>query len=129
VTFEDKRRRALAMLEERGVSGWAAAPPAFRLLWRLGVQLPPPHFAGLVANAAVLTATVLPVWFLQVSTTGHGWRGWQSALWECASGAMLLGVAWALAYRGQADKHGLPAWRDVEHDVPRPSGSILGLPR
>jgi hypothetical protein len=124
MTFEDKRRRALAMLEERGVSGWTASPPPYRLLWRIGVRMPPPHFAGPLANAAVLTAMVLPIWFVQVPTNQYGWaRG----LWECVSGAVLVGVGCALAYRGEAGKHGLPAWPDVEQDEPRPSGSVLGL--
>jgi hypothetical protein len=126
VTFEDKRRRALAMLDERGVSAWTASPPLYRLLWRMGARVPPPHFAGLAVNVVVLAATVMPIWFVQLPTNR---RGWAWGLWQCVSGATLAGVGWALAYRGEADKHGLPAWRDVEHDEPRPSGSVLGLRR
>ncbi len=126
MTFEEKRQRALAMLEERGVPGWTASPPPYRLLWRIGVRIPPPHFAALAANAAVLTAMVLPIWFVQVATNRHGWA-W--GLWDCVSGATLVGLCCAFAYRGAADTHGLPAWRDVDHDDRRPSGSVLGLRR
>jgi hypothetical protein len=126
MTFEDRRRRALAMLEEKGIAGWVAAPSPYRLLWRLGVRVPPPHFAGLAANAAVLTVMVLPISLAALSIDSSSW-GW--ARWETAFGAMCGGVGGALAYRQEADKHGLPSWLGVEHDEPRPTGSVLGLPR
>ena len=124
MTFEDKCRRALAMLDGQGVSRWTASPPLYRLLWRMGVRVPPPHFAGLAVNIAVLSAMVLPIWLAQAPINRRGW-GW--GLWQCVSGATLGGLGWALAYRQEAEKHGLPAWRDVEHDEPRPSSSVLGL--
>lgn len=125
MTFEDKRRRALAMLKRKGVGGWTAAPPACRLLWRLGVRVPPPHFASTAVNAAVLTVMILPITLVVFTLNASPWG---EALWELASGTVLAGVGAALAYRKEAEQHGLPSWLDLEHDEPRPSGSILGLP-
>jgi hypothetical protein len=126
VTFEDRRRRALAILEERGVTGWTAAPPPYRMLWRLGACVPPPHFASLPVNAALLTVMVLPI-LLVLATMRAG--PWSAALWDMAWGAILGGCCSAAAYRKEAEKYRLPSWLDLEHDEPRSSGSVLGLPR
>jgi hypothetical protein len=126
MTFEDRRRRALAMLEDRGIAGWAAAPPPYRLLWRLGVRVPPPHFASLAVNAALMTVMVLPILVVVFALNASPWG---AALWDVVSSAVVGGCCGAVAYRKEAERHGLPSWLRLEHDELRPSGSVLGLPR
>jgi hypothetical protein len=41
-------------LDHQGVSSTMAAPPLFRLLWALGLEVPPPLFLGLLQYALVL---------------------------------------------------------------------------
>src|SRR5690349_12297522 len=68
-----------------GISTYTAAPPAWRLLWRLGVQAPPPLFLGFWTTAIAMGSffgffwglfmwlfawpTQMPAWAM-VSTAG-----------------------------------------------------------
>jgi hypothetical protein len=46
MSFDTRRAEALAMLEKTGVWRSSYSPPLTRLLWRIGVRVPPPHFCG-----------------------------------------------------------------------------------
>ncbi|MDP9108928.1 MAG: DUF6404 family protein [Pseudomonadota bacterium] len=39
-----KRAAALALLKKTGLTQWDYASPLFRLVWRAGIAVPPPHF-------------------------------------------------------------------------------------
>ncbi|MFZ6755548.1 DUF6404 family protein, partial [Undibacterium sp. Dicai25W] len=45
-----KRGAALKLLESIGISRSNYAPPLVRLLWRVGIDIPPPHFGGIFTN-------------------------------------------------------------------------------
>ena len=46
MTFAERRDHALTLMAHTDVAPSRYAPPFYRWLWRLGVQIPPPHFAG-----------------------------------------------------------------------------------
>src|SRR5690242_1756008 len=48
--FDKRLELALEELRARGVPYFTAGPPAFRLAWRLGAQIPPPLFARFREN-------------------------------------------------------------------------------
>jgi asparagine N-glycosylation enzyme membrane subunit Stt3 len=50
--FEPKRERALEILAATGMWRSSYAPPIYRLLWRRGWELRPPHFASVGVNFA-----------------------------------------------------------------------------
>src|SRR4051812_10526784 len=41
-------------LKQRGISEYTTAPPFYRLLWRMGLETPPPHFASFGSIALTL---------------------------------------------------------------------------
>jgi len=45
MSFDTQREQALAILARTGIWPSNYAPPALHLLWRLGLAIPPPHFA------------------------------------------------------------------------------------
>lgn len=58
-----RRSRALALLLDKGLKRWQAAPTFYRVLWRIGVDVPPPHFA---TRRAIIAVSILQN-LLQVS--------------------------------------------------------------
>jgi hypothetical protein len=46
MTHRQKVERLLAELGQRGVGSYAVARPLFRLLWALGLEIPPAFFLG-----------------------------------------------------------------------------------
>jgi hypothetical protein len=96
-----------------------AAPPLFRLLWAVGVPVPPPHFCRgplLFAFSAVWFGSVMG---LLLWLGGHR----PSAV---LSDASLVGAAFGAVmtfyYRGKARRLGLPEWKDFEPQ-PKPGTS------
>lgn len=51
-------------LASRGVKKNAAAPPFFRLLWKLGLEVPPPLFLSFAQNASFLGGLFAVGWGL-----------------------------------------------------------------
>ena len=58
---------ALRLLDESGISKSNYAPPLFRLLWRAGVDVPPPHFMSFFRSAVTMGTTFGIVWGLLFS--------------------------------------------------------------
>ncbi len=54
MTHRQKVDHLIQELDHQGVSSNMAAPPLFRLLWALGLEVPPPLFLGLFQYALVL---------------------------------------------------------------------------
>src|SRR5579871_3999358 len=88
-------------------------PPLFRLLWRLGYEIPPPHFLNFFANLLVMGVPFGVFW------SGSMWL----LLWKgrIGAGAMLsvtllagglFGLFMAAYYRLAARKLKLPSWED-----------------
>jgi hypothetical protein len=70
--FRAQLDRSLAMLSARGLSRHHTEPLLFRLLWKLGIRVRPPHFLGF-AHIALVFGT----WF----SCGRS-RGWTSSAWR-----------------------------------------------
>jgi uncharacterized membrane-anchored protein len=90
-------------------------PPLLRLLWRLGLNVPPPHFAGFVATAlfsggffALLWGVIM--WFLTWSRSGMSPTG---AVTTAVFGGVLFGLMMASYYYWGRRKHRLPEWKDL----------------
>ena len=54
MTLNDKVERYLDEARDKQVDLWTAAPPATRLLWRFGVDAPPPPYWSLWRGAIYL---------------------------------------------------------------------------
>ena len=90
------------------------APPVFRLLWRLGYELPPPHFLNFGTLIAVMGLPFGVLW------SGLMWlllfRGKISVMGMLLAAVIMAGVGFGLCmaayYRTTARKLKLPTWED-----------------
>lgn len=74
MTFEQRRDAAFRLMDAAGVKPGLSRPPLWRLLWRLGVEIPPPLFMS----------------------------GWGRALFSGLSFAVFWGaLMWLLIWRAQ----------------------------
>lgn len=115
MSFEQRKTRALGLLQATGMMRSHYAPPLIRLLWKAGVQIAPPHFQSFQSIALLAGG-----WFGFFMGVFMGLFGWfqgaatlPSALVTmmaaCVAG-LLFGVTLASFYAGDRRKHQLPAW-------------------
>jgi hypothetical protein len=113
--FESNRTEALRLLKATGIRESNYRPPLLRLMWRLGFQVPPPHFVGFARIAWVMGV------FMSVSWGSIMWLvQWRSmnlplsVAFGCSVivGA-LFGLCMATYYAHGRKKHNLPAWHSL----------------
>jgi hypothetical protein len=113
--FRVQLDRSLAVLSERGLSRNHAEPLLFRLLWKLGVNVRPPHFLGF-AHVALGYGTWfggvwgVSMWLLVWSQQGVGMLG--LALRAGIAGAC-FGMMMAWFYARERREFALPAWESL----------------
>lgn len=120
--FNEKQAAALRFLESKGISRTHYAPVVYRWLWRVGVQVPPPHFAGFFFNWAVLGS----VFFLACYATSFVGM-WLTGVSEESSVlahlpyltayGLLFGLVMSLTYRIGAWKHTIPSWKEFNPSI------------
>jgi hypothetical protein len=117
--FEARRQKALALLAQSGMRQSNYLPLATLLLWKLGVQVPPPHFAGFAATTLVAGGSFGLVWgglmWLVIwSPQGMGWRG---ALAIAAFAGLLFGLSMGAYYAYGRKRHRLPPWDSLPDEA------------
>jgi hypothetical protein len=112
----DRRREAaLELLASAGIQRSDYEPPLLRLLWRFGLNVPPPHFAPFWGNALVSGTFFGVFWGLSMWCL-QWWRwglGPAAAFAAAALAGLLFGTAMALRYAYSRRKYGLPAWDEI----------------
>ena len=110
-----RREAALRLLAATGLKRSNYEPPLLRLLWRLGVDAPPPHFASFVGNALVAGVFFGSIWgFLMWLFL---WR--QQAVPATAPivltvvAGLFFGIAMAGYYAFGQRKYKLPSWHSM----------------
>jgi len=107
---------ALELLESSNLPRGSHAPPFHRLLWSLGVTVPPPHFCGFSTNAlfaGLMCGIVFGAlkwcvpWFAQDQSLS-------SKLAETVFMAGFLGLWMAYNTRAEARGCGIPRWRQFD---------------
>ncbi len=112
--FDQRLRQALALLDAKGMRQSTCAPPLFRLLWKLGAKVPPPHMAGFAFNSLLMGGFFGVFWSLLMWLMLWGRQGMPLVI--VAAAALLAGalfgltMAWYLRYH--ARKHAIPRWQD-----------------
>lgn len=112
VTHAEKLERMRAHMAALGIPASTAMPPLWKVLWRLGFEVPPPLFMGFGGITLVLGGFFgcfwgLMMWLLLWSR--EGMSVWFALAAAFAAG-VLFGVAMAAYLRRLARRHRLPAW-------------------
>jgi hypothetical protein len=111
-THRQKVEQLIADLSKRGVSPYTVAPPFFRLLWALGLMLPPPFFLGFLSLTLLMGFFFglfwgAFMWLLQ-------WQAWQmpieQAVVASAAAGLFFGLSMAGYYRWKGARLHLPPW-------------------
>ena len=117
----EKLRRALAVLNERGLAGGEAHAPAFRALAKAGIVVKPLpfwSFLGLFTFAFLLLTTFIGGPVMLWVASGIPLIGAASAIVDLGPVPFFavnaaLAVVFAALCRIRARRLGLPAWRDL----------------
>jgi hypothetical protein len=114
MTHEEKLNVMFKDLGERGVKKGTMAPPLYRLLWRIGVPVRPPHFASFGANALLMGIGFAFLWglFMWFFLWRHQNMSPSTACLNALLAGALFGVMLSGYYRWQARKLSLPKWED-----------------
>ena len=106
--FATRLEAALRVLQQAGIWRLNFAPPIYLILWKLGVQVPPPHFRSFGWNFMLNGAYFGLVWGGLVMWIGE-WSMHQAIPMAGIAGA-LFGLGMASYYRHGQIKHRLPQW-------------------
>lgn len=113
---DPRRTRALQLLRQTGILRSNYEPPLLRLLWRLGINAPPPHFAGFLPTALATGLSFGLFW--SVSMWLLVWpelsRSLSSLALVSACAGVLFGLTMASYYAYGRRKHRLPRWKDLQ---------------
>jgi hypothetical protein len=113
--FEEKREQALALLAEKGILRTVYEPFAVKLLWKMGVQVPPPHFMSFWRMASLSAFWFTAAWGLWMwifAWSGQGKPVATAVITACAAG-LFFGLAMATFYLRDKKKHDLPDWESL----------------
>ncbi len=115
MTMHARRARSLAILAETGIWRSNYEPPFLRLLWRLGIDIPPPHFVSFVPMFLLSAAWFgfsfgIVMWILQWQRQGMG--GMAAVIAACLVG-LFFGLAMASYYARGRRKYRLPEWESL----------------
>lgn len=113
--FEAKKSAAIALMEARGLERSTHSPALLRGMWKLGLRIPPPHFATFWVNALYMALFFGVAWGATMWVVS--WSGAGKTVGEAMVASVLAGVAFGLfmgAYYASARKrHRLPAWESL----------------
>lgn len=119
MTHAEKLAHFEKQLEERGYWKANAEPPVFRLLWKLGVEVPPPYFlsfgqAWIVAGApfGFLMGLFCVGLFSFFSDSAMALFFWPSVGASALTCGTLFGLCMAFWWGRQRDQLGLPSWQE-----------------
>ena len=120
MTHSEKLERMRTHMAAIGVSPLTSAPPVWRLLWRLGVEAPPPLFSRFLPLAFVTGSFFgllwAPLMWLML------WSRQDMPFFAVAAGALvsglLFGLCMAAYFRFVARKHNLPLWAAYPTEQP-----------
>lgn len=112
------------LLRDRGYWISSAIPPVTRLLWRLGIEAPPPYFLSF--GAAVLLAGVPFAFFWGAIMWLIKWQFSYLPLVQfipvAAFAGLLFGFSMAVVWRRCADNLRLKSWSQFPDGIEEPDG-------
>ncbi|MEL0554978.1 MULTISPECIES: DUF6404 family protein [Enterobacteriaceae] len=115
MAFEEKKQKAIALMQEKNMWRSNYAPPLLRLLWNAGWKMPPPPFAPFWLNMVFFAGWFGPVWGLLMWFSGWRDQGHSVtyALYLSACSGMLFGFFMALFHAWRKRANNLPDWKQL----------------
>ena len=112
--FDARLQQALAFIESKGVRRSTAAPPLYRLFWRMGLKVPPPLMTGFWGVALLMGGFFGVFWGLVMWLLMWGRNGMPLALAALLAlvAGVLFGLLMAAVLRSQARNKQIPVWKD-----------------
>lgn len=112
-THRQKVDRLIADLGKQGVSPYTVAPPTFRILWAMGMRVPPPFFLGFLTLTLLMSTSfgvfVGPfIWLLQWQWP----RPLEAVLGAYLGATLFAGLGKATYFRWKAARLRLPPWEE-----------------
>ena len=115
MSFDLKRKQSLEVMARTGVSRSSYEPLAFRVLWRIGIAVPPPHFAPFLPIVLSIGMVFGVVWgaLMWVILWAHIGIEWQRAFMTSGLAGLLFGSLMGLYYAYGRYKYKLPEWNSL----------------
>ncbi|WP_337264189.1 MULTISPECIES: DUF6404 family protein [unclassified Serratia (in: enterobacteria)] len=115
MTFDEKKRRALALMEEKKMWRSSCAPLLTRLLWKLGINVPPPPFAPFWLNVLCFGGFFGSLWgtFMWFTLWKSEGCGALMALQTSCFAGLFFGLWMALYYYWLRKVKKLPGWGNL----------------
>jgi hypothetical protein len=113
--FHSRRARSLAILKDTGIWRCNYEPPYLRLLWRMGIDMPPPHFMPFFQTVILAAAWFSGAWGVCMWFSVWSQQGLNPtaaiAISSCAG--LFFGFSMALYYAHARRKYSLPSWTSL----------------
>ena len=121
MTQREKLKLARHHLSELGLPRNTWQPPLWRLLWRLGVDTPPPLFWGFGSLTVLFGSFFGAGWgaLMWVFAWSDGAVSVAAAIIGACVAGLLFGLCMATYFRHFARKHDLPSWTVYTPPPPR----------
>jgi len=113
--YPPRVQTALRYLDGAGIERKASSPPLHRLLWRFGLEVPPPILAGFVPNLLVMGGMFGVVWgfIMWLLVWRSSSMSGAAVLSFCILGGVLFGAGMAVLMKRQRQRRGLKAWEEL----------------
>lgn len=121
MSFESRRAKALDLLKSTGMLRSNYEPPLLRALWKIGCEVPPPHFVPfwkVMLFAALWFGGVWGLFMWLVVWSGQG-VPLTATLGIAALAGGCFGLFMALYYAHGRRRYCLPAWSALDENLER----------
>ncbi|MGJ0630282.1 DUF6404 family protein [Xenorhabdus bovienii] len=116
MTFEQKKERAIAIMESKKMWSSNYAPSLLRMLWKMGFKIPPPPFASFWQIAIPMGIWFAPVWglFMWFFVWQRQGASPTSAIISSIFAGIFFGVSMAAYHRWRKKVNNLPDWDSLD---------------
>lgn len=112
MSFEDRKQRALTLMDSKKMWRSSYAPPLLRLLWKMGFRIPPLPFVPFWQNFLLMSLSFGPLWgiFMWLSIwQSEGSSAAEAIARTCLAGG-LFGIVMAAYQYWLRKANKLPDW-------------------